>query len=73
MGKHDTTRAAINATPTKKNIKFSAVNALLIADGATCKVTGSHYIYRKEGRDPLSLKRRDELLPYQVKQVRDFL
>jgi hypothetical protein len=57
-----------------KNISFDEVENFLRWLGFKVKVSGSHYIFRKEGIEyTVSLKKRPQLLTYQIDDVREAL
>jgi len=57
-----------------KQISYKEAEKILIALGFNVKITGSHHIFRKLGSPHnISLKKRPQLLPYQVKMLREVL
>ena len=55
------------------NVSFDDVRSLLLWLGFAEKVKGSHYGFRKEGMANIILKRRSQLLLYQVELIREVL
>jgi predicted RNA binding protein YcfA (HicA-like mRNA interferase family) len=55
------------------NISFGDARSLLLWLGFAERVKGSHYGFRKEGMANIILKRRPQLLPYQVELIREVL
>lgn len=41
--------------------------------GYSLKVRGSHHGFRKDGHSNIILKKRTELLPYQIRELREVL
>lgn len=57
-----------------KNIAFDEVETLLLWLGFKLKVSGPHYVFRKADIDlKISLKKRPQLYPYQVEDLREVL
>lgn len=56
------------------NISFNEAENLLFWLGFNVKVCGSHHVFRKTGLDcTISLKRRSQLLTYQIADLREVL
>ena len=57
-----------------KNISFDEAESLLLWLGFKVKVSGSHHVYRKADVDcTVSIKRRPQLLTYQIDDLREVL
>lgn len=56
------------------NVSYKDAERILIYLGFNLKITASHHIFRKKGYSlNVSLKRRTELLPYQIKILQEVL
>lgn len=71
MSKYDKLTSAILAG---KKIAYHDAEKILLKLGFELLVTGSHHIFRKDGyQRSISLKKRTELLNYQVKIIQEVL
>jgi hypothetical protein len=71
MGKHD---KLINEVFNGKKISYSDAEKILLRLHFELSVSGSHHIFRKDGyKRGISLKRRAELLNYQIKLMQEVL
>ncbi len=57
-----------------KNVSFDEVESLLLWLGFNVKVSGSHHVFRKlSGCCTVSIKKRSQLLAYQIDDLREVL
>ena len=57
-----------------QNVSFSEAESLLIKLGFKVRSKGSHFIFYKDGYDKnVSIKKRNELLPYQLKMLEEVI
>ena len=57
-----------------KKISYKDAERILLKFGFKVKVTGSHHVFRKVGTPyNISLKKRPELLSYQIKMLQEVL
>jgi len=57
-----------------KQISYKEAERILLSLGFELKITGSHHVFRKTGTPyNVSLKKRPQLLPYQIKIIRNVL
>lgn len=57
-----------------KKISYKDAERILLSLGFKVKITGSHYVFRKIGTPyNISLKKRPELLAYQIKMLQEVL
>ena len=57
-----------------KQISYKEAERVLLSIGFKAKVTGSHHVFRKaKTKHNISLKKRPQLLPYQIKILRRML
>lgn len=57
-----------------QSISYDEAEKLLIRLGFDLNIRGSHHIFRKKGYEKnVSLKRRSELLPYQIGDLQEVL
>lgn len=64
----------INKVLMGRNISYKDAEKILLKLGFELRVTASHHIFRKKGYEVnVSLKRRSELLSYQVKIIQEVL
>lgn len=57
-----------------RNVSYKDAEKILLKLGFELKVTASHHIFRKKGYSVnVSLKRRSELLSYQIKIMQEVL
>ncbi len=54
-------------------ISYQDAEKMLLILGYRLKISSSHHIFRKLGYDPLSIKKRHQLLAYQVKELQEVL
>lgn len=55
-------------------VSYEEAQALLYSLGFAMKCEGSHCVFRKKGYGKnISLKKRSQLLPYQIKDVKEVL
>jgi len=54
-------------------ISYADAERLLLNLGYTLKIRGSHHGFRKLGYSNIILKRRSQLLPYQIKELQEAL
>lgn len=55
------------------SISYNDAEKILFALGFKLKITSSHHIFRKLGHNPISIKKRPELLTYQIKILEEVL
>ncbi|HLB93626.1 MAG TPA: type II toxin-antitoxin system HicA family toxin [Candidatus Babeliales bacterium] len=71
MSKYD---KLINGILDGKKISYKDAEKILFKLGFELSITGSHHIFRKSGyQRSISLKKRTELLNYQVKIIQEVL
>ena len=57
-----------------KKISYKDAEKILLGLGFNFKITGSHHVFRKFGSSyNISLKKRPELLAYQIKMLQEVL
>lgn len=57
-----------------KNISYDEAETLLSMLGFTCKVKGSHHVFRKPSYlQTVSIKKRSQLLAYQIDDLKEVL
>lgn len=54
-------------------VSYSDVEKILFMLGYTLKIRGSHHGFRKPGFTPITIKKRTQLLPYQIKDIQEAL
>lgn len=54
-------------------IKYDEAEKILLYLGFDLEITSSHHIFRKIGHKTISIKKRKELLPYQIKDLKQVL
>ena len=54
-------------------ISYDEAEGLLLKLGFSLRIKASHHIFSKECHDTISLKRRSQLLPYQMKLLKKVL
>lgn len=57
----------------ERSVSFEEAQSLLIYLGYEERSTGSHHIFTKDNYTPVNLKKRTELLPYQLKDLQGAL
>lgn len=55
------------------SISYDDAERILIALGFIIKISSSHHIFRKTGHLPIVIKRRPQLLSYQIKLLQEVL
>ena len=56
------------------NVSYDDAERILLRLGFKLEIKGSHHIFRKEGYERnISLKRRSQLLPYQIELLKEVL
>jgi len=71
MSKHE---KLINEILNGKKISYADAEKILLRLHFELSVSGSHHVFRKDGyRRSISLKRRSELLNYQIKLLQEVL
>ncbi len=64
----------INKILNQSSISYDEAEKILFTLGFELNIRGSHHIFRKMGFEKnISLKKRSELLPYQVKLLKEVL
>lgn len=57
-----------------RNVSYKEAETLLQRLGFEVEISGSHHVFRKSGyKKNISLKRRSELLPYQLRDLKEVL
>lgn len=57
-----------------RNVSYDEVETLLLKLGFSVEVRGSHHVFRKKAYSRnVCLKRRSELLPYQIREIKEVL
>jgi len=57
-----------------RDISYDEAEGLLLKMGFQLEIRGSHHIFRKKGYSRnISIKRRPQLLPYQIADLREVL
>lgn len=57
-----------------RNISYDEAETVLLKLGFKLEIKGSHHIFRKKGYSRnVSIKRRSELLPYQIRDLKEVL
>jgi predicted RNA binding protein YcfA (HicA-like mRNA interferase family) len=57
-----------------RNVSYNEAEIMLLRLGFEVEVKGSHHIFRKKGYiKTISIKRRVELLPYQLRDLKEVL
>lgn len=57
-----------------RNVSYDEVEGLLFRMGFQLEIRGSHHVFRKTGYSRnISIKRRAQLLPYQIADLREVL
>jgi hypothetical protein len=57
----------------ENQVSYNEAEKLLLGLGYTLKTRGSHHGFRKENFKHIILKRRSQLLPYQIKDLQEVL
>lgn len=58
---------------TKHQVSFKDAEKILSGLGYETKISGSHYVFRKAGYKHVTLKKRPQLLPYQIIDLQEVL
>jgi predicted RNA binding protein YcfA (HicA-like mRNA interferase family) len=57
-----------------RNVSYAEAEGILLKMGFQLEIRGSHHIFRKKGYvRNVSIKRRPQLLPYQITDLREVL
>ncbi|KKP26589.1 MAG: hypothetical protein UR14_C0001G0093 [candidate division TM6 bacterium GW2011_GWE2_31_21] len=57
----------------RQQISYKDAEKILFELGYELKVSGSHHVFRKAGYKHVTLKRRPQLLPYQITDLQEVL
>lgn len=57
----------------RQQVSYQDAEKLLFALGYELKIRGSHHVFRKDGQKHLTLKKRPQLLPYQITDLQEAL
>ena len=57
----------------RQQISYKDAEKILFELGYELKVSGSHHVFRKAGFKHVTLKRRPQLLPYQITDLQEVL
>jgi predicted RNA binding protein YcfA (HicA-like mRNA interferase family) len=58
----------------ERSVSYEEAEKILLKLGFSVEVRGSHHVFRKKGYSKnVSIKRRSELLPYQLRDLKEVL
>lgn len=57
----------------RQQVSYKDAEKILLELGYELKVSGSHHVFRKAGFKHVTLKRRPQLLPYQITDLQEVL
>jgi hypothetical protein len=57
----------------RQQISYKDAEKILFELGYELKISGSHHVFRKAGYKHVSIKRRSQLLPYQLTDLQEIL
>lgn len=57
----------------RQQVSYQDAEKLLFTLGYEVKVRGSHHVFRKDGQKHITLKKRSQLLPYQITDLQEAL
>ena len=56
-----------------QQVSYSDAEKILLGLGYGLKIKGSHHVFRKNGYKHVTIKKRPQLLPYQLKDLEEVL
>lgn len=57
----------------RQQVSYSDAETILFGLGYELKVRGSHHVFRKDGHKHVTIKKRPQLLSYQLKDLEEVL
>ncbi len=57
----------------RQQVSYQEAEKILFELGYELKVSGSHHVFRKAGHKHITLKKRPQLLPYQITDLQEVL